>query len=182
MLQHSKPPNHPTPPMCCSSTASSPLFFDHNAHTPTKMSSKTRKTFVFLVYSYNLRSTDAKLLAHFAAYDPVSVFRGSHLVTGNRNICQCVSSVSWVLRINAYIAICSIVLCCVLVRVQELSLRGRCTCPPGSACYNRISCDIATWLQYRLCVLYGCEQPHRGAKVEQVVSAGEDAACYICEA
>jgi hypothetical protein len=86
MLPHSKPPNHPTPPMCCSSTASSPLFFDHNAHTPTKMSSKTRKTFVFLVYSYNLRFTDAKLLAHFAAYDPVSVFRGSHLVTGNRNI------------------------------------------------------------------------------------------------
>jgi hypothetical protein len=34
---------------------------------------------------------------------------------------------------------------------RSSQLRGNCTCPPGSACYNRISCDLATWLHYFLC-------------------------------
>jgi hypothetical protein len=54
-----------------------------------------------------------------------------------------VSSVSWVLRINACIAMCVVVL------YRSSQLRGKCTCPPGSACYDRMSCDIATWLHFR---------------------------------
>jgi hypothetical protein len=53
--------------------------------------------------------------------------------------CYFVSSVSWVLRINACIAIC----CCCVVISGSSQLRGNCTCPPGSACYNRISCNPA---------------------------------------
>jgi hypothetical protein len=42
---------------------------------------------------------------------------------------------------------CYLLLCGVMYRSSQL--RGNCTCPPGSACYNRISCDLATWLQNR---------------------------------
>jgi hypothetical protein len=35
---------------------------------------------------------------------------------------------------------CYLLSYCVLF-FQELSLRGKCTCPPGSACYDRMSCD-----------------------------------------
>jgi hypothetical protein len=55
---------------------------------------------------------------------------------------NCISSVNSMLRINVCIAICVVV-----VYVYGSSkLRGKCTCPPASACYNSMSCDIATWL------------------------------------
>lgn len=53
--------------------------------------------------------------------------------------CNWVSSINWVLLINVCIAIC----CCVAMFVYKSSqLRGKCMCLPGSACYNKISCDF----------------------------------------
>jgi hypothetical protein len=75
--------------------------------------------------------------------------------------CQCVSSVSWVLRINACIAIC-------VVLYRSSQLRGKFTCPPGSACYNRMSCDIATWLQRHVDVCW-----HGQRRSRQCVRASE---------
>jgi hypothetical protein len=53
-------------------------------------------------------------------------------------MCNCVSSVELEAVINGCIAIC----CCVVMYVYRSSrLRGKRSCPPGSACYNEILCD-----------------------------------------
>jgi hypothetical protein len=59
-------------------------------------------------------------------------------------MCNCVSNVNWMLRNKACIAICVVV----VFVYRSSQLQGKCICPPGSACYNRMSCDLATWLHY----------------------------------
>jgi hypothetical protein len=79
------------------------------------------------------------LAAHYGSSDalPILAFDPTHTL---EDMCNCVSSVNWMLRINACITIC----CRVMMFVYRSSqLRGKCTCPPGSACYNKISCDLA---------------------------------------
>jgi hypothetical protein len=43
---------------------------------------------------------------------------------------------------------CHLLFCCVMFVYRSSRLRGKCTCPTGSACYNKISCDPAHVVTY----------------------------------
>jgi hypothetical protein len=84
---------------------------------------------------YHFTHQDDQML--LGAIDPADILYHQQLV----NFCNCVSSVkSGCCGSTLVFAIC----CRVVISVYRSSqLRGKCTCPLGSACYNRISCDSA---------------------------------------
>ena len=58
-----------------------------------------------------------------------------------KTICHCGSSIG--LGAADQRLYCYLLCCSVMFSYRSSRLRGKCTCPPGSACYNRISCDPA---------------------------------------